>query len=141
MEEVQETIIENKGKSEIVLDIIRYIFTIPCALIGGILGTWLLPYLFTMYWLPGSLIYEIVYFIVGGISMVCVPMAILYYMPPKKFPKAIITLSIIWLVLYAVATIATLFLDAFSWTYIGYLICQTLGVVWFIAYYIDLGNN
>ena len=101
--------IKNKDSKMVIIDILRYVFTIPATILIWLLATNVVPFFFTMYFLPGSAIYEITQFTVQNVVFVASFLLCLYYIPPKHHLKIITVISGIYLVWLAFCIIMCLF--------------------------------
>ncbi len=126
---------------EKVINIFRYVFTIPVAILGAILGSMFIPYIFTMYFLPGSLIYSIVFAVSSSISLVLIFFNILYYMPPKKHTKIITVLGALYILMWIISLILSIILEIFEVNQLINAIIQTLAIIGFLIKINEEENN
>jgi len=129
---IYDKVQDSTSFKETILNILRYVLTLPCAFLGCILGTLIVPYVFTAYFAPDSLIYNITFYIISNVFFVLAPLAILYYMPPRKFPKTIYTIGIIYSVFWVFTIIAEIIFGAFSLRDLGNAVIQIATIIYFI---------
>ena len=114
---------------ELILNILRYIFTIPLALVAALLGTTILPYLFVLYIPVGSIAYDIFFFATQNVFFVLLPLMVLYNLPPKKYVKTIATIGIIYCLLWVFAIILEIVSNVFVWEELAKAIIQIITIV------------
>lgn len=114
---------------DMLLNITRYILTIPLALIGAVVGTTLAPYLFVVYIPVNSLAYSIVWYITSNIFFVLIPFAILYTVPPKKHIKPLAVFGVLYCILWVLAIITELITKTFLWEQLGNAIIQIITII------------
>ena len=123
---------------DLILNILRYIVTIPLALIGGILGSLLLPYAFVFYFPVGSMAYDFTWFATSNVFFVLIPLMVLYNCPPKKHIKIIVTLGLLYCIMWVLAIVSAIVLRTFIWSELGMAIIQIITIV---SYLLSLPNE
>lgn len=127
--------------ANLILNILRYILTIPLALIGAIIGTNYLPYLFLLYVPVGSIAYDIALFATQNIFFVLIPLIVLYNCPPKKHIKIVTTLGLIYCVMWALTIILEIILSSFIWTDLLKAIIQIITITLYLLSFSDENIN
>ena len=114
---------------DLILNILRYIVTIPLALIGAVLGSLLLPYAFVFYFPVGSMAYDFTWFATSNVCFVLIPLIVLYNCPPKKHTKIIVTLGLLYSIMWVLAIILSIVLRNFYWSDLGKAIIQIITII------------
>lgn len=116
----------------LILNILRYIFAIPLAFIAAILGSLFLPYVFVAYIPVGSIMYDIVWFISSNIAFVLLPLFVLYNLPPKKHIKLIVTLGLIYCIMWVLSIILSIILSNFVWSDLAKAAIQIIAIIYYL---------